>query len=180
MPRIYRNMKYHLQQFEQFRGVPITFDCLDFNFYEKFVDFLTNHYVQKRKKECITGLKTNTVGKTIKQFRTLLRNHIRKRIIPPIDMDGWTILEEEIDVVYLTWEQINSIYRTDLSEHLSYYSDDFVSGCLTGLRLSDFSKLRNEDLKGDMLYKKQQKSNRWVVIPLKPIAQEILKKRFYQ
>jgi len=128
MPRIYRNMKYHLQQFEQFRGAPITFDCLDFDFYEKFVDFLTNHYVQKRKKKCITGLRTNTVGKTIKQFRTFLRNRIRKRIIPPIDMDGWTILEEEIDVVYLNWEQINLIYRTDLSAqpHLSYYRDDFV------------------------------------------------------
>ena len=95
-------------------------------------------------------------------------------------MDGWTILEEEVDVVYLTWEQIHSIYRKDLSEHphLLYYRDDFVLGCFTGLRFSDFSKLRKEDLKGDMLYKKQQKSNHWVVIPLKPIAQEILDKRF--
>jgi hypothetical protein len=108
MSRIYRNMKYHLQQFEKFRGAAITFDCLDFDFYEKFVDFLTNDYVQSRRKKCIMGLKTNTVGKTIKQFRTFLRNRIRKRIIPPIDMDGWTILEEEIDVVYLPWDQINA------------------------------------------------------------------------
>src|SRR5665213_562743 len=102
MPRIYRNMKYHLQQFEKFRGTPITFDCHDFDFYEKFVDFLTNGYIQNRKKKSIRGLKTNTVGKTIKQFRTFLRNRMRKRIIPPIDMDGWTILEEEVDVVYLS------------------------------------------------------------------------------
>ena len=30
MPRIYRNMKDHLQSFENFRGSPITFDDLDF------------------------------------------------------------------------------------------------------------------------------------------------------
>ena len=180
MPRIYRNMKYHLQEFEQFRGTAITFDCLDFDFYEKFVDFLMNDYIQKRRKKCIKGLKTNTVGKTIKQFSTFLRNRIRKRIIPPIDMDGWTILEEEVDVVYLPWDQINSIYQADLSKypHLEEYRDHFVLGCFTGLRFSDFSRLMQEDIKGDMLFKKQQKSNHWVVIPLKPTAQEILDKRF--
>ena len=32
--------------------------------------------------------------------------------------------------------------------------------------------------RGDMLYKKQQKSNHWVVIPLRPEALAILKERF--
>jgi hypothetical protein len=41
MPRIYRNMKGHLQEF---KGEPITFDSLDLNFYEEFVDFLTYDY----------------------------------------------------------------------------------------------------------------------------------------
>jgi hypothetical protein len=44
MPRIYRNMKGHLQAFEEFKGEPITFDSLDLNFYEEFVDFLTYDY----------------------------------------------------------------------------------------------------------------------------------------
>jgi hypothetical protein len=30
---------------------------------------------------------------------------------------------------------------------------------MTGLRFSDFSKLMIDDLRGDMLYKKQQKSD---------------------
>ncbi len=99
MSRIYRNMKDHLLEFEAFRGQPITFECLNLTFYEEFVDFLLYEYVQRRRKEKIIGLKVNTVGKTIKQFRTFLRNRIRKRIIPPIDMDGWKILEEEVDAV---------------------------------------------------------------------------------
>ena len=180
MPRIYRNMKDHLLAFETFRKQPITFDILDLTFYEEFVDFLMYDYVQKRRQEKIMGLKINTIGKTIKQFRTFLRNRIRKRIIPPIDMEGWTIMEEEVDAVYLRWNEIKLMYQVDLSNHLHLmdYRDDFVLGCMTGLRFSDFSKLVKDDLRGDMLYKKQQKSDHWVVIPLRPEAKEIIKRRF--
>ncbi|MCW3107422.1 MAG: integrase [Segetibacter sp.] len=180
MPRIYRNMKDHLKAFEQFRGKPITFDALDLNFYEEFVDFLTFDYIQCRRNNSIVGLKVNTVGKTIKQFRTFLRNRMRKRIIAPIDMDGWTILEEEVDAVYLSMDEIKAIYNLDLSNHphLLNYRSDFVFGCLTGLRFSDFSELMKDDLRKDMLYKKQNKSEHWVVIPLRDEALEILRNRF--
>jgi site-specific recombinase XerD len=180
MPRIYRNMKEHLKAFEEFRDEPITFNCLDLNFYEEFVDFLTFNYVQRRRKTKTIGLKINTIGKTIKQFRTFLRNRMRKKIIAPIDMDGWTILEEEVDAVYLCMDEINAIYNLDLSNspHLANYRNDFVLGCLTGLRFSDFSELMKVDLRKDMLYKKQNKSEHWVVIPLRDEALEILKNRF--
>ncbi len=180
MPRIYRNMKDHLLEFEAYRCKPITFETLNLTFYEEFVDFLMYEYVQRRRKIKIVGLKVNTVGKTIKQFRTFLRNRIRKGIIPPLDMDGWKILEEEVDAVYLNWDEIKKIFQIDLSlyPHLVDYRDDFVLGCMTGLRFSDFSKLMKDDLRGDMLYKKQQKSDHWVVIPLRPEAKKILDDRF--
>jgi integrase len=180
MPRIYRNMKEHLKAFEEFRGDSITFNCLDLNFYEEFVDFLTYEYVQRRRKTRIVGLKINTIGKTIKQFRTFLRNRIRKKIIAPIDMDGWTIIQEEVDAVYLTMDEINIIYNLDLSKspHLINYRNDFVLGCLTGLRFSDFSEIMKDDVRKDMLYKKQNKSEHWVVIPLRDEALKILENRF--
>ncbi len=180
MPRIYRNMKEHLKAFEDFRRKKITFGCLDLNFYEEFVDFLTFDYIQRRRKILITGLKVNTIGKTIKQFRTFLHNRIRKKIIAPIDMDGWNIIEEEVDAVYLSMKEINSIYNLDLSNypHLINYRNDFVLGCLTGLRFSDFSELMKDDVRIDMLYKKQNKSDHWVVIPLRDEAITILNNRF--
>lgn len=180
MPRIYRNMKEHLKAFEDFRQKPITFETLDLNFYEEFVDFLTFDYVQRRRKEVIKGLKVNTIGKTIKQFRTFLRNRMRKKIIPPIDMDGWTILEEEVDAIYLSISEIKEIYDLDLSRHkyLLPYRNDFVLGCLTGLRFSDFAELQQDDIRKDMLFKKQNKSDHWVVIPLRAEAKNILSERF--
>ncbi|MEP7232563.1 MAG: site-specific integrase [Ginsengibacter sp.] len=180
MPRIYRNMKEHLKAFEDFRKKPITFECFDLNFYEEFVDFLTFDYRQRRRKDLIVGLKVNTVGKTIKQFRTFLRNRIRKKIIPVIDMDGWIILQEDVDSVYLTMKEVSAIYRLDLSRqaHLINYRNDFVLGCLTGLRFSDFSELMKDDVRKDMLFKKQNKSEHWVVIPLRIEAQKILNSKF--
>ncbi|MGI8635929.1 MAG: site-specific integrase [Segetibacter sp.] len=180
MPRIYRNMKEHLKAFETFRNQAITFDCLNHDFYEDFVEFLSGHYIQKHLKDPVVGLKINTVGKTIKQFRTFIRNRIRKKIIPSVDLEGWNILEEEVDAVYCNWKEVNLIYNADLKDypHLEEYRNDFVVACLTGLRFSDFSKLEEHDLRDDMLYKKQKKSNHWVVIPLRPEAKEILENRF--
>ncbi len=90
------------------------------------------------------------------------------------------LLEEEVDAVYLNWDEIKKIFQVDLSRypHLVDYRDDFVLGCMTGLRFSDFSKLMKDDLRGDMLFKKQQKSDHWVVIPLRPEAKKILDDRF--
>jgi len=180
MGRIYRNMKDHLKEFEMFRKEPVTFDCLDINFYEAFVDFLTYDYVHKARKKKIVGLKVNTVGRTIKQFLGFIKDRVKKRIIKPIDMAGWKILEEEVDAIYLTTQEILKIYKLDLSEYpqLAVHRNDFLLGCLTGMRFSDFSKLSPEDMRGHMLHKKQQKSEHWVVIPLMKEAKKILDQRF--
>jgi len=63
-------------------------------------------------------------------------------------------------------------------QNLINYRNDFVLGCLTGLRFSDFSELMQDDVRKDMLYKKQNKSDHWVVIPLRNEAINILKNRF--
>jgi hypothetical protein len=78
-------MKEHLQAFEIYRKEKITFDSFDLDFYESFIDYLSFHYVQRRRKKVIQGLKVNIIGKTIKQLRIFLRNRMRKKIIPQID-----------------------------------------------------------------------------------------------
>jgi len=123
---------------------------------------------------------TSTVGKTIKQLRIFLRNRMRKKIISPINLDDFKILDEETDAIYLTRAEINLIYQADLSAHphLDKYRDLLVFGCLTGLRFSDFSNIRSVDVRNGMLYKKQEKSDHWVVIPLRDEAQYIFTKKF--
>ncbi|MBN8876854.1 MAG: tyrosine-type recombinase/integrase [Sphingobacteriales bacterium] len=180
MPAIYRNMKMHLQEFEKFWKSPITFDCLNYTFYEDLVEYLSYYYVHKRRNTKIKGLKKNTVGKTIKQLRIFLHNRARKSIIETIDLSGWTVFNEDADAIYLTWGEISKMYSVDLSEHpyLIPYQRDFVLGCLTGLRFSDFSGIEKTDITPHTIRIKQQKSNGWVVIPLRDEAKEILAQRF--
>lgn len=45
--------------------------------------------------------------------------------------------------------------------------------CLTGLRFSDFWVIRSEDVRDKKLYKKQEKSDHWVVVPSREEAYAI-------
>ncbi|HEX8334922.1 MAG TPA: phage integrase SAM-like domain-containing protein [Segetibacter sp.] len=177
---VYKCMKEQLQAYEEYRENKITFESFDFEFYDGFVHFLTFDYVHRRRKTVITGLKVNTIGKTIKQLRIFIKDRVRRKIIASIDLTDFKIPEEEADAIYLTHAEIAKIYREDLSDHphLIEYRDLFVLACLTGLRFSDFSILQPEDLRNDMLYKKQEKSDHWVVIPLRKEAKIIFSDQF--
>ncbi|HEY4063192.1 MAG TPA: site-specific integrase [Puia sp.] len=180
MLKVYKILKNRLTAFQKFRKKKITFDCFDFNFYEAFINFLTFDYVQMRKKTVIRGLKLNSMESCIKQLRIFLRDRMRRKIIAPIDLSDFKILDEETDAIYLSVQEIRAMYNLDLSghPHLKRFRDLFVLGSFTGLRFSDFSNIKPEDIRKGMLYKKQGKSDHWVVIPLRPEASEILINRF--
>ena len=177
---VYKNVKSHLLAFEKFSKIKITFDSFDFSFYNDFVDYLTYEHIHMRRKVILTGLKLNTIGKTIKHLRGFIKDRVKRKIIAPIDLSDFKIPEEDTDAIYLSHNEIASIYQIDLCEHLylEEYRDMFVLACLTGLRFSDFSNLKPEDLNVDMLYKKQQKSDHWVVIPLREEAKIIFTRQF--
>lgn len=177
---VYGQLKGRLKAFETFRKRPITFDCIDYNFYDDFIEFLTFHYEHKRRQDVHYGLKVNTIGLTIKQLRTFIKDRVRRKIIAPIDLTDFKVSEEEVDAIYLTYEEIAKIYRADLSAYpyLVECRDLFVLACLTGLRFSDLSILQPDDLRNDLLYKKQEKSEHWVVIPLRKEAKIIFSNQF--
>ena len=177
---VYGNVKSHLVGFETYRKQKITFSSLDFGFYEDFVDYLTFEHIHLRRQTVLTGLRLNTIGKTIKHLRGFIKDRMKRKIIPHIDLTDFKIPEEDSDAIYLTHEEIAKIYQTDLSNHpnLIEYRDLFVLACLTGLRFSDFTTLRPEDLQKRMLYKKQEKSDHWVIIPLRHEAKIIFTRQF--
>lgn len=169
-------MKAHLKSFESFKKEPITFDSFDMNFYEDFVKYLTYDIVQLRRKEVIKGLKVNSVGKTIKHLKSFLKDRMRKKIIPFMDLGAYKVMEEEVDAVYLSWSELSLIYHLDLSanSNLEKYRDLFVLGCLTGFRFSDYSDIKPEEIRGGMLYVNQTKTLSTVVVPLRSDAKKIL------
>jgi integrase len=180
MIRTYNVVKERLLAFQKCRKETITFDSFDFNFYDNLVNYLTYDHTHRRRNITIRGLKRNSVGTTIKQLRIFIRDRVRRKIIPAIDLADFKIWDEETDAIYLSVADIQALYKVDLSAHSQWgrFRDMFVLGCYTGLRFSDFSAIRPEDIRQGMLYKKQGKSDHWVVIPLRPEAYDILVNRF--
>jgi integrase len=173
-------MKAHLQAFEIYRKEPITFDSFDVHFYEDFVKFLTYDIVQLRRKDVIKGLKINSVGKTIKHLKSFLKDRMRKKIIPFMDLGAYKVMEEEVDAVYLNWQELSLIYHLDLSANpnLEKYRDLFVLGCLTGFRFSDYCDIKPEEVRGGMLHVNQTKTLSTVVVPLRKDAKDILIEKY--
>ena len=180
MVRTYNVMKQRLLSFQKHRKEKITFSSFDYNFYESFVNYLTYEHIHRRRLTVLRGLKKNSVGTSIKQLRIFLRDRMRRKIIPAIDLSDFKILDEETDAIYLAVHEIRALYNVDLSEHPEWcrFRDLFVLGCFTGLRFSDFNGIKPDDIRKGMLHKKQGKSDHWVVIPLRPEAYDILINRF--
>jgi integrase len=180
MLRTYHVVKQRLIDFQKHRKSKITFDSFDYNFYEALVNYLTYEHIHRRRQTVLRGLKRNSIGTTVKQLRIFLRDRSRRKIIPSLDLADFKIFDEQTDAIYLTIGEIRLLYDLDLTDYpeLARFRDMFVLGCLTGLRFSDYNSIRPEDIRNGMLYKKQGKSDHWVVIPLRPEAHEILVNRF--
>jgi integrase len=95
-----------------------------------------------------------------------------------VDYSDFKTLTNETESIYLTEEEINKVFNTDLSENssLDNVKDLFIIGCRTGLRVSDFMRLNASNISGDMITIKAQKSKIEVVIPLHEQVVKIINK----
>jgi len=149
---------------------------IDFEFYERFVDLLRKKGDLKRKK----GLANNTIGKKIKTLKIFLNDAFEKGINPytKYKSKNFKVISEESDNIYLTKEEINTLYNFDLSDKksLERVRDLFVIGCWTGLRFGDLEQITLDKIKDDFIELRQKKTGNKVHIPIHSTVKEILNK----
>ena len=124
------------------------------------------------------------MGSVLNGVKMLLKQAYRDGLHQSTDFQhrDFKKIEEEVDTIYLTNDEIRTLYDLDLTKdiRLDRIRDLFVIGCYTGLRFSDYSQLRplnvisNED--GYALKVTTQKTAARVVIPLNPTVLTILEK----
>lgn len=166
-------LKNHLMKFQTAKRFRITFKSVDLNFYDKFTTYLMEDI----------GHTDNTIGTNISTLKTFLtwaskRGHNSNFTYKDRDFSAPS---RETDLIYLTESELMHLYEFDLSQkpRLEKVRDAFCFGCFTGLRFSDFSKIRQEQVKGDYVHivlKKGKATNR---IPLNSYAKEIIQKYDY-
>jgi hypothetical protein len=177
---VIKTVKKHLLSFQEYIGYKIAFDSFNAVFYEQFVRYLTFEIPVMRRARLIKGLKMNTVGKTIKQLKTFIKDRIRKKIIPYVDLSCFKCLEEDVEGIFLSWKELSKIYHLNMEQYpgLVKYRDLFIVGCLTGFRFSDYSTLSRNQLKEGMLHVRQNKTGNPVVVPLREDARKILIEKY--
>jgi len=166
----YGVLKRHIQNFEKKRKFKISFDSINYDFFEGFQNYF------------ITDLDNtnNTFRKNIKSLKAFLNWGIKKRYHSNQAFNDFKTSIDEPDVIYLTEDELMTLYRFDFKddETLGEIRDLFCLCCFTSLRLSDVLNLKKEDIKGDKIAQQRQIKTRKVIaqIPLNNFAIEILEK----
>jgi integrase len=171
-PNTYRQCLTQLRDYGQSKRKRIDFDTITLDFYMSFYDYLINK----------KGFRLNYVGKIIKTLKTFMNEAIERNLTNNIAHKGrrFTAPREKVSNIYLTRDELTAMYKLDLSKEprLEHVRDLFLFGCFTGLRFSDYSKVKPEyiDFKGGIIDIPTQKTDELVSIPILPIAKAILTK----
>lgn len=172
----YNSLKKHLEGFQEFSGIIIDFNAFDYNFYQEWTGYLAYHAPLKNGG---IGMKNNTIGKLVKNLKAFLNDRMRRNRIKPIDLSAFKVVQEEVDHIYLSNEEIQSIAAVNCKNdgELEKVKDFFVIGCLTGLRFSDIKRIRPEYIdENGFLNITQKKTSGRIVVPLRTQVLNILKK----
>lgn len=178
----YNTIVNDLKEYEVYYKEKLTFDKIDEDFFNQFLDFL---YEEK-------GNVRATVAKKISTLKTMLRTASRIRIGDSnqklnTNMDFLDFVVKDIPKkkVTLTEDELLKLYHFDLSENkrLERIRDKFCFVCLTGMRFSDLNELKMEWItqssnkeKAHFLEYKDQKTNTDISIPLATLALRIIDK----
>lgn len=167
----YRTTKQKIVDYEKYYKTRLRFEDIDLKFYRDFLFFCRNEQT----------LNDNTIGGYITNIKMWCRN---------IEIEGFPInpqykhsefmsISAKTKDIYLNEDQIKKIYNQDFSknEKLDNVRDLFIIGLRTGLRISDFLRLKSVNLNTDFIEIETLKTGEPVVIPMHQNIKEILAKR---
>lgn len=163
--QVYKNCLKNLEDYQAERKKALNFDVLNDAFVNDFTVFLfaqnfADSYVHK-------------ILTTLKMFVRLAD----KRGIyegSPLLKASLAVKKRERDNIYLTEAEIQTLYNLELTGRLANVRDLFLLGCFTGLRFSDYSQIRPENIQTIEHGEKQvqclvmttKKTKQRVVLPL--------------
>jgi len=166
----YENSLEKLKDYSKKKKVDVDFNTIDMTFYNSYIDYLTN--------EC--SYRTNTIGKHIQNLIAVLNAAVESNLTTNLQFKQrkFKKLTEVSMQIHLTEDEVQLMYDLDLSENkrLERVRDLFIVSCCTGLRFSDFSKIRRENIKNGFFYLNISKTQQHIVIPIHPFVTEIMNK----
>lgn len=175
---VYKALKNHLIAFRQETKKKISFDAIDYSFFQSFQNFLlTITKVDKSGVEYKT-LNNTTIAKQLSTVKTFLNYAKRQGLQVSDKYKDFKIKKENLEVTALTNDEFETLFYLDISDNkkLSRVRDVFCFACSTGLRYSDMALLKNEHIKKDEIRLIVKKTKEPLTIPLNPFSKAVLAK----
>lgn len=168
--KTYRTVLNKLKQYEKYARVKLNWHSFDMDFYYDLLEFYTE----------IQGHLTNGFGRIIKVLKVILNEATEQGFNPNLSYQNkkFRVLREDVNNIYLSEVELKKIIDLDLSTNktLENIRDLFIVGCYTGLRFSDFTQIKKENIVGNILRLKTIKTDEWVSIPLVEEVKDVMKK----
>lgn len=158
---------------EERAGGSLNYDQIDFAFFSDFKAWL---FAAPRLHSA------NYAAKVVSVVRQFLRDAQRRGYHSKTDYQGFTVKRVKTTKIALSFEELEALYLLDLSDNqrLERVRDLFLIGSYTGLRFSDFTRIRPENIEevngSTILNITTQKTGEQVNIPLLPIPLYLLRK----
>lgn len=165
---VFKSVKKHLANFQKATGNKVTFDKVDYSFFQSYQNYLITG----------PGLNNTTVAKQLSTIKTFL-NYAKLQGFEISDKyRDFKIRREPLEVIALTNQEFENLFHLDLSgnKKLAQVRDVFCFACVTGLRYSDLQQLNWEHIKGTEIQLTVKKTREWLTIPLSAYADLILDK----
>ncbi|MBE7172694.1 MAG: site-specific integrase [Williamsia sp.] len=160
----------HLIAFQSKAKKQINFGNITYEFYREYTEFLIKSQ----------ELTSNSIGKDIKIIKAVMNEATERGVNQNLNYKSrlFHVTKEESTSIFLTKEELAQMEYLDLTsdERLEKTRDLFLIGCYTGLRYSDYTKLRKDHIKDNLIHITQTKTKDPIIIPIHPVVKGILKK----
>jgi integrase len=171
--KTYNTVLGHLNDYEAKERTKVDFETITLDFYYQYTAYLKSQ-----------GLSQNSIAKDIKIIKVFMGEAVDLGYTNNLQFKRkkFSVSTEETDAVFLTEAEILTLYKYDLSENkrLEQARDLFVFGCFVGLRYSDFSEIKPENIvkiDGEYFLKLiTQKTRDLVIIPCNPVVLKLFNK----
>lgn len=165
--REYARTYYYIQEYEKKRKLRLDFRNINQSFFNDFVVFLQE-----------LELSTNTIWHKTVSLKAVMKAANEQELTDNTKYKLFKNVSEESQAIALSEKELDLLAHFDFSHsfRLERTRDLFLIGCWTGLRFSDFTRIREENIKNGMLTIQQQKTNEFVTIPLHPVFLRIWEK----
>ncbi|MCK0144028.1 site-specific integrase [Arenibacter sp. F26102] len=170
--KVYNTIFKYLKEYAIKINKSVDFESITLEFYNQYTAYLSVD----------SNLSANTVGKHIKTIKSFMNEATERGYNQNLEFKKrkFKTLREEADTIYLNIEELKRMEKINLSSspRLEKVRDLFLIGCYTGLRFSDFTQIKPENIVSDksMLQIRTQKTGERVSIPLHQTVKNILKK----